>query len=97
MDTKRKNMFVISSSRVVCFHDDFYCIGVDASKVASGIDDPTEMKTIQPDVCWNPGVCVSKKIFYTAVSSTKEKMIKHNQDVMCYPVVDPKTDAHEQV
>lgn len=76
----------IMTSRVICFHKDFYCIGTDITKVASGIEDLTEMKSIDNTQNWNSGVCLSAKKEYGKL--TREQAIEMNDEYWCFPVIE---------
>lgn len=77
------------SVSVICFHDTFYCIGTDKEKVSKGIEDNTEMRNIDSSKNWNRGVRLCMKKTYASINSTKEKMMQENEDIFCFPVIEP--------
>lgn len=84
-----ENLTSLPTVRAICFHDEFYSLGWDHNKVRKGEEDLTELKDIDKSVSWNPGMVACKNIFYSDVDKTKEEIIKLNDEIMDYPVIEP--------
>lgn len=80
-------MLYQSTTRVIKFFDEFYCLGFDKEKVQEGIEDNTELSDIDNTQDWNKGVVASSKKYYKDVDCSKSEMVKLNEDVMCYPEI----------
>jgi hypothetical protein len=86
-----ENMITVPTIRAICFHDDFYSLGWDHEKVKRGEEDLTDLKDVDKSVLWNPGMVACKNIYYSNINKSKEEIIKLNDEIMDYPVLEPIT------
>jgi hypothetical protein len=89
--TFNENLKTVPTIRAICFHDDFYSLGWDHEKVKRGEEDLTDLKDVDKSVPWNPGMVACKNIYYSNINKSKEEIIKLNDEIMEYPVLEPTT------